>query len=328
MGHHPIGTGPYWFQVKAGQYIRLVKNPYYWATSQYRVRTLEFDYVPNDSTRLFQVESGQLGDDNTLPYNQISQIQSSSSAHAQFDPSTAITFLVLNNKIAPFNDAKVRQAISHAIDRRALIRAVLNGHGTIANSFLPRGAIDYDPSTPNPTYDPALARKLLSESSVPHGFTTKLEIASGDATQNETAIIIQAELSRVGIKASIAQIDPTTLYADQTHGKYDAAFGTWTNDIPDPDELVSYGLDVTAGNNAFLTGYNNPRVVRLIHRAERTAAPAARRRLYFTIQRIGARDIPFIALYYSPFVNGVNLSVHGFHQTPFGYFVLQGTTVS
>jgi len=190
MTAHPIGTGPYMFDSwKRGQYLRLKKNPHYWMADKFPMQYVEYDLVPNDNTRLLKVEAGELDVDNVLPYNLIAQVKNNSSVKAVIDRSTETIYLVPNHKVAPFGDVKVRQAITHAIDRAALVKAVLYGYGTPANSFMPRGAIDYDPNIPVPSYDPALARKLLSASSVPHGFTMTFDVGSGDTVGNEEAVI-------------------------------------------------------------------------------------------------------------------------------------------
>jgi peptide/nickel transport system substrate-binding protein len=285
---------------------------------------VEYDLIPNDNTRLLKVEAGELDVDNVLPYNLVAQVKNNSSVKVVIDRSTETNYFVPNTKAAPFGDVKVRQAITHAIDRAAIVKAVLYGNGTPANSFMPRGAIDYDPNIPLPSYDPTLARKLLSESSVPRGFTMTFNVGSGDTVTNEEAVIFKSEVAPLGIKVNIKPEDPTTLFNDQEVGKIPFTGNLWTNDIPDPDELVAFSANYASGSWNFFTWYNNPEVSRLSHEAEQTNDAATRRRLYYQIQEIWARDQWFFALTYTPFVNAVNSRVQGFHENPLGYFILQG----
>jgi peptide/nickel transport system substrate-binding protein len=325
MTAHPIGTGPYMFDSwKRGQYLRLKKNPHYWMADKFPMQYVEYDLIPNDNTRLLKVEAGELDVDNVLPHNLIAQVKNNPSVKVVIDRSTQTNYFVPNTKVAPFGDVKVRQAITHAIDRAALVKAVLYGYGTPANSFMPRGAIDYDPNIPVPSYDPALARKLLSASSVPHGFTMTFDVGSGDTVGNEEAVIFKSEVAPLGIKVNIKPEDPTTLFNDQNAGKYSFTNNLWTNDIPDPDELVAFSTNYAPGSWNFFTWYHNLDVSRLSHEAEQTNDTATRKRLYYQIQEIWARDQWFFALYYPPFVNAVSSRVQGFHESPLGYFVLQG----
>jgi len=325
MSSHPIGTGPYALQEwKRGQYLRLVKNARYFMASQFPMQHVEYDLIPNDNTRLLKVEAGELDVDNVLPYNQIAALQRNQAAAAVLDPSTQTNYLAFNTHVAPFNDVKVRQAMSHAIDRASIVKAILYGYGSPANSFLPRGAIDYNASIPVPAYDLNLAKRLLAQSSRPHGFNMTMEIPSGNSISNEIAVVFKSEVAALGINVTIKPVDPTTLFNDQQVGKYNFTTTGWTNDIPDPDELVSFAIDYSQGAKSFYTFYNNPAISNLSHQAEQSNDSATRQRLYYQIQQVWAQDVPFLALYYSPFVNAVSSHVQGFHETPLGYFALQG----
>ncbi len=329
MSAHPIGTGPYELQTwKRGQYILLKKNPAYFNASKFPMQYVEYELIPNDNTRMLKVEAGELDVDNVLPYNLVPAVKKSSSAHVQVDTSTQTNYIVPNLAKTPLKDLKVRQAIDHAINRAAIAKAVYYGYGTPANSFMPKGAIDYNSHISVPAYNMAIAKKLMKESKYPHGFTLPMETASGDSVGNETAVIIKQELAPLGINLKITQIDPTTLFNNQNAGKYHMTTNLWTNDIPDPDELVSFSVDYTQGSKAFYTWYDNPTLIGLSHQAERSNNPATRKQLYYKIQEMWAKDTPFFALTYSPFVNAVSNKVHGFKEMPLGYFILQGVTKS
>lgn len=315
-------------QWKKGQYLRLQKNPYYWASRQYPMEYVEYDLLPNDNTRLLKVEAGELDVDNGLPYNLIAQVQRSRSALAQINLSTQINYIILNDKISPWNDVHVRQAVNHAMDRTAFVRAILLGHGVPANSFMLKGAIDYDPDIPVPKARLALARKVLRASSHPHGFTMTMELPSGDSVANSIGVILRQELAPLGIKLNLQQVDPTTLFNDQQTAKFHMTTNVWTNDTPDPDEIVTFGVDFSSGNGSLFSFYNNPQMTKLSYQAEGTNDPTARKRLYFKIQELWAHDSPYYALYYAPFVNAVNPHVHGFSELPLGYFNLRGVTKS
>jgi peptide/nickel transport system substrate-binding protein len=339
LSAHPIGTGPYMLDswVK-GQYVRLKKNASYWAASKYPMQYVEYDLIVNDNTRLLKAEAGELDVDNVLPFNQISAAKTNSAVQVLIDRSTETRYFTFNTRAAPLGDVNVRQAINHIINRAAMAKAVTFGYGTPANSFIPAGAIDHDPNIPVPAYDPTLAKKLLSQSSVPHGFTMTMETSAGDSISNEQAQIFQQEAKAIGIKVNIQPMDPTTLFNNQqvdcpkgTTGlcpKYHFSDNLWTNDIPDPDELVSFTVDYTLGSRAFYTWYDNPTLIKLSQQAEQTSDPAKRQKLYFQIQQIWSQENHIIALYYVPFVNAVNTKVHGFSENPLGYFNLAGVTKS
>jgi peptide/nickel transport system substrate-binding protein len=321
MSSHPVGTGPYMLEAwQRGRYLRLKRNPHYWMASQYLMQHVEFDAIPDDTTRLLKVEAGALDVDNVLPPSQVSALERSPSVKVVIDPSTEIEYYTFNTRFAPFNEVNVRQAINHAIDRAALIKTVLHGLGTPANSFIPKGAIDYDAALPVPAHDLSLARRLLSMSSVPHGFTLSVDVLPGNNEWEETARVLQSELAPLGIKVTIKMAVPNTWPPGGNHPYFGE--GGWTNDIPDPDEIVTFAAGNVTGN--FNSYYNDPAAAALSRQAAQVNDPATRKRLYYQIQQIWAREVWFIALYYVPFVNAVNSHVQGFHENPLGFFVLQG----
>jgi peptide/nickel transport system substrate-binding protein len=132
----------------------------------------------------------------------------------------------------------------------------------------------------------------------------------------------------LGIKLNLRQEDPTTLFNNQQVGKYHMSNNLWTNDIPDPDELVAFSVDYSLGSKAFYTWYNNPMLAHLSQQAEKTNNNALRRANYLKIQKIFMQQVPFFPLFYVPFVNAVANNVHGFSENPLGYFNLQGVTKS
>jgi len=328
MAIHPIGTGPYMLQQwRKGEFILLKKNPHYWWASRYPMKYVEFEVIPNDNTRLLKAEAGQLDVDVGLPANQAAQLHGNQTVVPRLFKSTRIIYFVPNLKTTPLKDPKVRQAINHAIDRRAMVKAILQGYGSPANSFMPKGAPDYDPNIPVPAYNLALAKKLMAQSSHPHGFTLPMTAGSGDIEGNEAAVIFKSEVAPLGINVSIRQMDPTAMLTAQENGHFTFTTNQWTNDISDPDELVSFAVDYTADHSWF-SFYNNPTLTRLSHQAEITINPAKRKQLYFRIQRIWAQASPYYALYYPLYIDGVNPKVHGFSQNPLGFFQLQGVTKS
>jgi peptide/nickel transport system substrate-binding protein len=325
MSSHPIGTGPYMFEKWVrGQYLSLKKYPNYFMANKFPMQRVEYDLIPDANTRLLKVEAGELDVDNVLPPNQVSAAKSNSAVQVVIDPSTETEYFQIYTKAKPLDEVNVRQAINHAIDRAALVKAVLFGYGQPANSFIPNGAIDHDPNIPVPTYDLKLAKQYLSKSSVPNGFNLTMEVSSGHQEWADTAQIVQNELASLGIKVTLKPENPTTLSNDTQAGKYHMTETLWTNDIPDPDELVAFTANNEPGSWNFQTWYTNPKVTNLSQQAEQTSDSATRQRLYYQIQQIWAHDVWLLALYYVPFINAVSSHVVGFHENPLGYFNLQG----
>jgi peptide/nickel transport system substrate-binding protein len=326
MATHPIGSGPYKFvSWKKGQNLVLQKYSHYWNAGRYPMQYVEYELIPNDNTRLLQTKAGQLDVDNSLPFSDIESVQGSGQAQVRIDPSTETRYIVPLDTLPQFKDVHVRQAINHAINRAALVRAVLFGHGTPANSFLPKGALDWNPNLRTPTYNLKLAKQLMSRSKYPHGFTMTLEVPSGDNVSNSIDVILKSELKPLGITLNLRQQDQTTLFNNQQKAKYHITNNLWTNDIPDPDELVSFAVDYNLpASRSFFSWYNNRTLSKLSVRAERTDNAAVRKTDYYKIQQIFMANVPFFPLFYVPFVNATANNVHGFSENRLGYFNLEG----
>jgi len=329
MASHPVGSGPYKFVTwKRGQYIRLQKDPHYWNARAYPLKGVEYRLIPNDNSRMLQTEAGQLDVDNILPYNQVASVQKSGRAQVQVNPSTETLYIVPNHKVPQMADVNVRQAMNHAIDRKGLVRAALFGHGVPAGSFMPKGALYWNRNVAVPKYDLKLAKQYMKKSKYPHGFAMTMEVGSGDSLDNEIDVILKSELQPLGIKLNLRQVDATTNFNNQDKGQYHMTNNRWTNDITDPDELVSFAVDYSLGSKAFFTWNNNKQLTRLSQQAEKTNNQAQRKAIYFKIQQIFAQQVPFFPLFYVPYVNAVSSNVHGFSENPLGYFNLKGVTKS
>jgi peptide/nickel transport system substrate-binding protein len=242
--------------------------------------------------------------------------------------STRTDYLAFNETVKPFQDVHVRRAISLAIDRAALVKAVLFGNGKPANSIFPPQVPYYQAATQGLQFDLTQAKAEMAKSSVPKGFSTTILVPSGFSDDVTIATIAQSELKPLGINLKIQQLDPNTVSTDQQSLKYDMTLTYWTMDIPDPDELATFAVDPKSGARSFFTAYNNPTVVKDTHDAEQTLATSARQDLYNTIQSDSAADAFMAFLYYSPYAYATTSSVHGFYVTPLGNYHLENVWMS
>jgi peptide/nickel transport system substrate-binding protein len=325
----PIGTGPFKFDYwHKGSALKLIKNTYYWQPGKPYLNSVTWTDVPNDNTRQLQVTSGQAQIDQYPAWSTVAQLKSTSGVTLSLFNSTETTYLTFNEHVAPFQDVNVRRAISFAIDRTALVKAVLFGNGQPANSLFSPNVPYYDAGSGGLQYNVAAAKAALAKSSVPHGFTTTLLLPSGNSDYATIATIVQSELKPLGIKVNIQTLDPNTANNNFQSGKYDMFISLWTMDIPDPDELATFGLDPTAGSKSFFTFYDNPTVVKAVKNAEVTTAPSARQADYNTAQTGAASDAFMAFLYYSPYQYVESSNTHGFYVTPLGNYHMEDVWLS
>jgi peptide/nickel transport system substrate-binding protein len=325
----PIGTGPFkWDVWHKGQSLTLVKNPLYWQKGLPYLDSITWTDVANDNTRQQQLQGGQAQIDQFPAWSTVTNLQSTQGVNMHLFNSTQTNYLAFNETRKPFQDVHVRRAISLALNRDALVKAVLFGHGKPANSLFPPQVPYYDPNTPGYQFNLAEAKKEMAQSSVPKGFSTSIVIPSGNSDYLTISTIVQSELKPLGITVKINQLDPNTENTQTQNLNYDMTLTLWTMDISDPDELATFAVDPKSGAKSFFTMYNNPAVVNAAHSAERTLDTEKRQQLYNTLQTGAAKDAFMAFLYYSPYPYATTTNVHGFFVTPLGNMHMENVWLS
>lgn len=325
----PIGTGPFvWDHWSKGSDLKLVKNPKYWDTGKPSLDSVTWKLVADDNARNVQIQGGQAQINESPPFSSLDQLKGQQGVTVKLFPSTKTDYILMNQAKKPYNDVHVRRAISYAIDRAALVKTLLFGNGTVANSFFMPNVGFYDKTTPGIQYDMAKAKQELAQSSVPKGFTTTFLAGAGDNTEQGIAQVLQSSLKQLGIKVKIENVDPSARHDLQDQMKYEISHSYWTMDIADPDELVTFAVDPQAGSHSFDTGYSNAQVAADTKKAEQTFDPVQRQKLYSAIQKQAADDAFLGFLFYSPFSYSYRSNVHGFVAYPTGNYHLEDVTLS
>jgi peptide/nickel transport system substrate-binding protein len=322
---HPIGTGPFkWDHWNKGAELKLVKNPDYWQPGKPYLDSVTWTNVPDDNTRILQLKGSQAQVDEFPPWSSVAQLKTTDGITMTLFPSTRTDYLEFNEKIKPYQDVHVRRAISYALDRDALVKAILFGNGKAANSFLPPAVPYYDPASPGLQYDMDKAKAEMAQSTVPTGFDATFEAIGGQLDSETIAQVVQAAVKPLGINVKIIKKDANANYQDWAAAKYPGmTTAYWTMDIADPDELVSFAMDPSQGSHSFQTWYDNKEAAAKTQAAAKEFDPAKRQQLYSDIQKIAAEDAFMGFVYYSPFRYATNAKVQGFAVYPTGNYHLE-----
>lgn len=328
FGTKPVGAGAFKLESWThGDRVVLVRNPNYWEASRVKLDKIEWLYVPNDNTRVLKLQAGEVDAAIFVPFNMIDQLQKDPNIDIHLDASSREDFLLINELHKPLQDVRVRQAICQAIDRQSIVKAVLFNHGTIANSFVPAGALYYSPDNPTCAYDPAAAKKLLADAGV-SDLKVKFRTVAGDSIWEQTSVIIKDNLEKIGISADIVKAEIGQTWDSTVAGDYDISIEYWTNDIIDPDEKATFSLYGTDDNKSYYTGYHNPKVSELIDQGRAEMDGDKRKPIYTDMQKIASTEVNWVDLYYSPFRNASRKNVKGFYQNPTGRFMLEDTEIN
>jgi len=277
----PVGTGPFKFDNWAkGSSITLVRADGYWG-DPIALDKAEFRIIPDAAAAVPALLSGdvqalpnfQLGD--ALP-----QVESDPRFKVVIGSTEGETVLSTNNKKPPFDNLKVRQAIAHAIDRKAIIDGASGGFGVpIGSHFSPANAAYIDLTGTYP-YDPAKAKALLAEAGFPDGFKTTLKLPPVGYAR-DGGQIIASELRDIGIDAEIIPVE----WADWlkqvfTEKDYDLSIVSHT----EPNDIDIYA------RKDYYFNYDNPAFDKVIEELNLTSDDAKRTELYQQAQKILADD--------------------------------------
>ncbi|WP_050523312.1 ABC transporter substrate-binding protein [Pseudorhodobacter wandonensis] len=277
----PIGTGAFkfdnWVQ---GDHLTLVKNPDYWGTpAALETATFRFISDPTAAFAAMMAEDIDVYVGFPAPEN-LPQFESDPRFQVLVGNSEGETILAMNNKLPPFDNKLVREAVAHAIDRKAVIDGAMYGLGTpIGTHFAPHNP-DYVDLTALSGYDPELSKKLLAEAGFPDGFTTTLKLPPPSYARRGGEIIA-AELRAVGINAEIENQEWAQWLETTFKGK---DFGMTIVSHTEPMDIGIYA------NPDYYFQYDNPAFQELMKTLEATTDPAKRSELLKQAQQIIAED--------------------------------------
>lgn len=323
----PIGAGAFrladW---RRGDRIILEENEHYWEADLPKLAGVEWIYVPNDNTRVLQLQAGEVDAMIFVPFNRIAELDSDPDINVHLDPSSRMDHVLINHSHEPFDDVRVRKALAKAIDLDSIIEAVTFGYGTPANSYIPAGGMFYNADNPSYEHNLEEAKALLAEAGV-EDLTIEFVVQAGDANYEQVAVLLQSQLAEAGITVNITKQETGQVWDTIVEGDYDLSPNYWTNDVIDPDQKTGFVLDGSDEDVlSYYTRYNNPEVNDLIAAARVETDEEKRKAMYYDIQRIAQEDVNWLGLYYSPFRNASRSNVSDFFQNPMGRFMLETTT--
>jgi peptide/nickel transport system substrate-binding protein len=319
FAQHPIGTGPYklgrWVR---GQSLTLDRNPRYWQPGKPLLDHIAISAIPDDNSRVSQLQGGQLDVVAAPPWSRLPALSGNPQLHVGQYALARTDYLIANEQKPLFRDPRVREALSLALDRGAIVKAALNGYGQVAGSWLAPSLLYHARDVKPPAHDVAKAKALLAQAlhGAPARFT--LTFPAGDAYFGTAAQIVQQDLRQAGFDVTLQPLDQSAVLADEQGGKFDAALIYVTSDIADPSELV--GLYVSL--QGFFDHGDTAPVAKLQPQADAASDPVTRATLYNRIQHLIDRDHGLIPMDYQPYVWGMSRKVAGFAVNPTGIYWL------
>lgn len=298
--------------------VVVVRNPMYWNAAKTRLNRIELFPFEQAGVEELNFRSGQLHATYSLPTSKIAAYRTHNPPDLRIDPVLSTFYLFINVTRPPFDNPKLRRALTHALDRESISRDVANGVYPPARSLTPPNCGGYT-SRAQVTDDFVLARRLLAEAGYPGGRglpVIEVQCYDKEVTLRILEAIQSMWLRELGVHITIAQLEQKTLFQNQQSLNYTIAFSAWIADFPDPATFL--GTLVTGcGNN--WAGWSNREYDGLINEAAATADNGRRLELFQKAEAIMLDEAPLIPLYYQDQVYAINPAVRGWTTTVVGF---------
>lgn len=314
----PVGTGP--FRVKelsAGNYLEVSRNDAYFGGPAL-LDGIIFKTITDGNARAAQIRSGEIDLTVTDPA-QVDSMAGASNVVLRQEPQVNYYFLAVNHSIPKLQDPRVRQALSHVLDKNAIVASILAGAGQVATGPIHPFLGDYyNPNVQTYAYDPDAAAQLLTDAGWTKGddgilvnaagerFTLLINGPKGYPVLEQVLVYAQSEFQQLGIEVTL-DIPEWTVHLEQYHDlKYDLLVQWWVTP-PDPDLYDHYYS--TSSSNWW--AYNNPELDPLLIEARSQADHAARVELVHQIQTMVALDLPVLYLYHVQEIQALSSRTQG-----------------
>jgi peptide/nickel transport system substrate-binding protein len=314
---NPVTAGPYKIaSVWSNNKLEVTANENYTAGPAPIVNNITLTVVEDANSAISQLQSGQIQYAGDLPPNYLLQLQGVPGVTVSTVTVYGFYDLRMWNQSGIFADANMRNAVSYALDREAIVRSIWGDTNVPLAGFWPPSMAFYD-ADQSPKQDLAKARELLAQTACASGCEVRLMYSDQEfAFSSQLALIVQNQLQQVGITVKLERLDAPTLVQRLRAGDYDMVPGAMASAANIPDHLLGNALLGTGPLKAEFTGYNSEAMNALIAKvnqssgADRAAAAAELEALFVT-------DRPYATL--APWVRGAATTL------PEGTMSLQGT---
>ncbi len=333
LSRSPIGTGPYRFsEWRPGERVVLVANDDYFE-GRPNIDRIVYRVIPDQSTMFLELQAGGLDFMGLTPIQYTTQTDTPA-FRSNFNKYRYIafgyTYLGYNLKKKLFQDKRVRQALSFAINKQEIIDGVLLGLGQAATGPYKPDSWVYNPEVKRYEHNPDKAKALLKEAGwsdsdgdgildkdgKPFAFTVVTN--QGNDLRVKSGEIMQRRFKDIGIDVKLRVIEWATFLKEFINpGNFDATILGWSTG-PEPDQYNIWHSSKTGPRQLNFIGYKNPEIDELLEKGRRTYSQQERKKYYDRFQEILAEDQPYTFLYVTEALPVVSSRFHGIEPAAAG----------
>ena len=317
--NNPIGTGPFEFESwTVNQKMTGTRNDSYWQIAPDGepfpyADEIEFRPVPDNTVRLNSIRSGEInithdGEGNKIvgPYTDL--VNAGDANMTMSDAQAEIGFMMLNHRMAPFDDVRIRTAMARATDRQALTDRLHAGVQTVATGVFGEDSIGYLEDAGFPEYDVEEARALVDEYKAEGKDPSFTLLSTNDPITRTDAEGYRQRAAEVGIEITLRTVEQATLIDNAIAGQYQAMlFRNYPGGEPDQNYIWWYG----EGNPVNFGGWDDPELNALLDEGRETADATERKAIYQDVNRLMTSEVYALWTTFVPWVIVTAADVHG-----------------
>ncbi|MDI6908203.1 ABC transporter substrate-binding protein [Nocardioides sp.] len=296
-------------EVARGRETVLEPNPNYWGADEVKNGGVRLRVVPDPDQRVLLLRSGDVDLVDSIPPRLVPQLEEDPALNVFRLPSSRITYLGMNNKIAPFDDERVRQAISYAIPYQDIIDKVQYGYASLAKGPVPP-AMSSSAGEELWPYETNVekAKELLAEAGATN-LSTEFVVRQAIPQDAEAAVFIQDALREIGIDVTIERVPDAVYFQRLNEHSLPMFLHDWFSWGEDPFFQMSFLLKSGAFTN--YADYSNPEFDALLEEGTFELDPEKRAEISRQAQEIAIEEAPWAFLYSADYIVAARQGVTG-----------------
>jgi peptide/nickel transport system substrate-binding protein len=317
---HTAESGPYTLKEwNVGSGWTLEANPNFW--EPVRTKTVQFQVIPDAQQRELLIRSGRVDLALGVPLKDVPSLRRDTNLSVVSLPTREVAFAGFDVTKKPFDNKLVRQAILYAVPYRTIMQQVLYGQGVQLKSPIPAGTPDSDFGYWRYNTDPEKAKSLLAKAGYAKGFSTQLDIQTGNPIDEQTASWIQQGLQQAGIDVSINK-QPSAAFTAQLQAKKHPFWFSSSSWISINNDPLYHLYWLFAQSCCTYGNYVNPTVQKLVNKWVNAPLNDPRRvAAVKQAQKIIVDDAPWIFLFQTPQIYVTRKNVKGLVFYPTDLFL-------
>jgi len=314
----PIGAGPFVLKAQErGVALEVEAFPKYYRPGLPKLKGIRAIAYADENLRVAALQAGDVDLIEYVPWQSMDAI--SNDPKLRLDATDGpFMYLLFNGTKAPFNDARVRKAVAHAIKREDIVKAAFFSRGSpLTHLPIVDSSEFFNPELKEGwKYDLTLAKKLLAEAGYPEGFRCSFLSTAQYGMHKDSAEVVQQNLAAIGIKAELNLPDWATRVTLGNRGQYDLAMGGTAADNNDPDGLANLIDGSLSPSYVRSFGVRVPKIEELLKAGRAELDPAKRKIIYNEMEALAIAEAPVVGLAWRSQGYAMQSDVTGFKNLP------------